>query len=72
MNKEVSPEGAQDGITKPELRFYCNHWGLKMTDEQFDEIYAMFDADGDGVVSYSDFSHAVGHEIHPGETLYFR
>ena len=32
----------------------------------------MFDVDRDGKISYSDFNKAVGSEIHPGETLYFR
>ena len=68
MNKDISTEG----ISPPELKFYFNHWGIKMTDEQFQEIYEWFDADGDGCVSYQDFNAAVGSEIHPGETPYFR
>jgi Ca2+-binding EF-hand superfamily protein len=32
----------------------------------------MFDADGDGKISYSDFHKSIGSEIQPGETLYFR
>ena len=32
----------------------------------------MLDLDQDGVISYHDFTAAVGGEIHPGETLYFR
>lgn len=32
----------------------------------------MLDLDQDGVISYHDFAAAVGGEIHPGETLYFR
>jgi len=43
-----------------------------MTPEQFKEIYSMFDVDQDGKITYNDFHLAVGHEIHPGETLYFR
>ncbi len=43
-----------------------------MSDEQFHEIYNIFDFDKDGKISYSDFNKAVGSEIHPGETLYFR
>ena len=68
MNKDIHT----DGISKNELRFYLNHWGLRMSDEQFKAIYAMFDSDGDGKISYTDFQAAIGKEIHPGETLYFR
>ena len=68
MNKDIHT----DGISKDELRFYLNHWGLQMTDERFLEIYAMFDNDKDGNISYSDFHQSIGNEIHPGETLYFR
>ena len=68
MNKDIHT----DGISREELRFYLNHWGLNMTDERYNEIYSMFDNDKDGNISYSDFHHAIGHEIHPGETLYFR
>jgi hypothetical protein len=32
----------------------------------------MFDIDQDGTINYRDFSAAIGHEIHPGEGLYFR
>ena len=32
----------------------------------------MFDLDKDGKISYKDFSKAIGGEIHPSETLYFR
>ena len=69
IKKDVETEGY---ITEAELMFYLNHWGLKMTPEQFKEIYSMFDVDQDGKITYNDFHLAVGHEIHPGETLYFR
>lgn len=68
MNKDIH----SDGISEDELRFYLNHWGLQMSDEKFKDIYAMFDNDKDGKISYSDFHHSIGNEIHPGETLYFR
>ena len=44
MNKDISCEG----ISPAELKFYFNHWGIKMTDEQFKEIYEWFDGDKDG------------------------
>ena len=69
MNKDTSESGI---ISKPELKFYFNHWGLKMSEKQFDKIYDMFDADKDGKISYNDFHKSIGSEIHPGETLYFR
>lgn len=67
MNKERDSAIAED-----ELRFYLQHWGLNLTDDQFKYIFKMFDSDGDGMINYMDFHNAVGHEIHPGETLYFR
>lgn len=68
MNKDISCEG----ISPSELKFYFNHWGIKMTDEQFQEIYEWFDGDKDGTINYMDFNNAVGSEIHYGETPYFR
>lgn len=67
MNKERDSAIAED-----ELRFYLTHWGLQLSDEQFKAVFNKFDADGDGMISYNDFHIAVGSEIHPGETLYFR
>jgi hypothetical protein len=69
MNKDINSSGI---ISKPELQFYFTHWGLKMSDKQFNEIYDTFDVDKDGKISYSDFHKSIGSEIHPGETLYFR
>lgn len=70
MSKDIN--NTQQTIQKHELKFYLDHWGLKMSEEQFQEIYNMFDVDKDGQISYNDFNKAVGSEIHPGETLYFR
>lgn len=67
MNKE-----RDSAISPEELRFYLQHWGLNLTDEQFDYIFKKLDCDGDGMISYPDFNKSVGNEIHPGETLYFR
>mmetsp|Transcript_25254 Transcript_25254/g.39072 ORF Transcript_25254/g.39072 Transcript_25254/m.39072 type:complete len:99 (-) Transcript_25254:2491-2787(-) len=69
MNKDTNSGGK---ITPGELKFYFNHWGLKMSEEQFLKIYDMFDVDKDGWISYNDFHKSVGSEIHPGESLYFR
>ncbi|CDW71437.1 ef-hand calcium-binding domain-containing protein 6 [Stylonychia lemnae] len=59
-------------IEAEELRFYFLHWGLTLTDAQFQFIFNKFDFDKDGKISYKDFHKSVGSEIHPGETLYFR
>ena len=67
-----SKDQSISGISKPELKFYLNHWGLKITEQQFNDLYSSFDLDGDGKISYQDFNAVCGPEIHPGETLYFR
>ena len=59
-------------IAAEELKFYLEHWGLRLSDEQFQFIFDKFDCDKDGKISYKDFHKSVGSEIHPGETLYFR
>ena len=67
MNMEKS------GSIKPnELRFYLKHWGIMISDAEFAKLFAQFDADGDGYISYKDFVKTVGTEIHPSEGLYFR
>ncbi len=42
-------------IAPEELRFYFKHWGLNLTDEQFQFLFDKFDLDGDGKISYKDF-----------------
>ena len=69
MNKDINQSGY---ISTNELKFYLNHWGLKLNDKEFQAIYDAFDVDKDGKISYNDFHKSVGPEIHPGETLYFR
>lgn len=70
--KDMNKDTNADGISPPELKFYLNHWGFKVTETQFRDLYKFFDVDADGKISYQDFNLAVGHEIHPGETPYFR
>ena len=61
------------GSIKPqELKFFLNHWGMQITEVNFNYLFSQFDADGDGIISYKDFVHTVGCEIHPSEGLYFR
>ena len=67
INKERDAAIAED-----ELRFYLTHWGLNLTEDQFKFIFNKFDVDQDGEINYLDFHKSVGHEIHPGESLYFR
>lgn len=45
---------------------------MQVTDEDFNDLFSKLDADGDGAISYKDFSITVGSEIHPAEGLYFR
>ena len=45
---------------------------MHVNDETFNDLFKRLDADGDGVISYKDFSITVGSEIHPAEGLYFR
>jgi Ca2+-binding EF-hand superfamily protein len=50
LNQEKS------GAIKPEeLKLYLNHWGLFLTDEQFQILFNKFDQDKDGRISYEDF-----------------
>ncbi len=59
-------------ILPEELKFYFQHWGLNLNDEQFKFLFDKFDMDKDGKISYKDFQLTVGSEIHPAEGLYFR
>ena len=42
-------------ILPEELKFYFEHWGLTLTDEQFKYLFDKFDMDKDGKISYKDF-----------------
>ena len=70
--RDFNKDTKVNGISEGEFRFYVNHWGLKMSEQQFSKLFKTFDVDHDGIISYQDFSTSFGHEIHPGETLYFR
>ena len=59
-------------LEQKDLLHFLGHWGFPVTDSQSKTVFAFFDKDGDGRISYQDFVQSVGFEIHPGETLYFR
>ena len=42
-------------ISKEELTFYLNHWGMQFTEEEFDQLFSTYDVDQDGQISYKDF-----------------
>ena len=44
MNKDISIPG----ISKKELKFYLDHWGFKISEEDYERIYKEFDKDNDG------------------------
>ena len=67
LNKEKT--GA---IMPKELKNYLKHWGLYLTDSQFEEIFKRLDKDQDGKITYKDFQQSIGYEILPPEQLYFR
>ena len=46
--------GKSGRIQPWELKYFCNHWGYTMPEAQFEEIFATFDVDGDGEISYQD------------------
>ncbi len=43
------------GIEPKELKFYLNHWGFKLSDDNFKELFRKFDLDGDGKIGYKEF-----------------
>jgi Ca2+-binding EF-hand superfamily protein len=47
--------GSQNGISPAKLRGYLKSWDIAMTDSQFENLFAKFDLDKDGIVSYADF-----------------
>ena len=44
MNKYISVTG----ISKNEFKFYLDHWGFKISEDDLDRIYSEFDKDRDG------------------------
>ena len=65
-------ENADRFIQKKELIDFLGYFGFPIEGKQADDVFAWFDRDGDGAVSYQDFVLSIGFEIHPSETLYFR
>lgn len=59
-------------ISKTEFKFFLNYWGIEMSEAQFEQIFAKFDLDGDGKISYKDFQLSIGSDMFPQEGLYFR
>lgn len=59
-------------IEKQDLKRYLTNWGLDITEEQFEDLYAFLDHDKDGQITYEDFKQSVGSIISPVEFLYFR
>lgn len=42
-------------ISKRELKFYLNFWGMEVSEHEFNHVFGKFDLDKDGVISYKDF-----------------
>ncbi len=42
-------------ISDKELKFFLNFWGMKAEEEEFQEVFKLFDHDNDGKISYKDF-----------------
>jgi Ca2+-binding EF-hand superfamily protein len=42
-------------ISKRELKFFLNFWGMEITEEEFQFVFDRFDLDKDGSISYKDF-----------------
>jgi hypothetical protein len=63
----------KDGvISKKELKFFLNFWGMNVSEKDFERVFNKFDIDGDGVISYKDFQTSIGSDMFPAEGLYFR
>lgn len=63
----------KDGvISKNELKFFLNFWGMNVNETDFERVFKKFDVDGDGVISYKDFQTSIGSDMFPAEGLYFR
>ena len=64
--------GKSGKIQKWEMKYFINHWGFKMSPEEFEEIYDRFDVDNDGLISYQDLQTVFGTILNPPESFYFR
>lgn len=59
-------------ISKREFKYFLDFWGIEIDQKTFDGVFATFDLDGDGKISYKDFQMSIGSELFPAEGLYFR
>ena len=50
-------------IQKSEFKFYLTHWGMKIPEETFEDLFSALDSDGDGQISYKDFQNTVGRNM---------
>lgn len=42
-------------ISKREFKYFLDFWGFEIDAKTFDSVFATFDLDGDGKISYKDF-----------------
>jgi len=42
-------------ISRKELKFYLDFWGMDVSEKDFERCFNRFDVDGDGQISYKDF-----------------
>ena len=42
-------------ISKREFKYFLDFWGIEIDQKTFDGVFATFDLDGDGKISYKDF-----------------
>lgn len=52
-------------LSADDFNHYLTHWGFKLTNSKFEELFKDFDHDGDGKISYKDFIMTVGKEMLP-------
>ena len=52
-------------ISSGEFRVTLDLMGLVMNDEEFVKLWAHFDADGNGALTYAEFNNKVGAMLHP-------
>jgi Ca2+-binding EF-hand superfamily protein len=42
-------------ISKREFKYFLDFWGFEIDAKTFESVFATFDLDGDGKISYKDF-----------------